>query len=468
MVSRRGQRSIAQMKYHLYNKVFSRKTFPAFSSMFSAGTSAVLPTALQNITIPSGININYGIAYAQLIYSILNALNNFAISQLQQSSFFQSQYLFGTPQPIQSSVDVLQGFLNAYDAYVENCSILYQPAVFDETYFDLSVYQSALGTITNNQGCQQLEQILNQYTQQLQYVDVEDLGITITYNPNVDNYLFNLLQNTGVNDVLSALGQQYNLSAQDFFNTLPDLAKYVLAFLQLINDIINSGFSLDTGWLDRCVLAPNQSSTSTPFIQLQNNVKLQYFAQALGMILDLAPLDFIILMPDYNSPDRDIAILSADRAIIQIFGTILLQHFQDPSLGSLNISQSQYAETYISAYQLFENVHKIVNRKYSNIWYAKMVASAILEIARYPYQQNYTYNAGERSLTYQDFLSYWKQKWSFYGISEADLQFAQQLGEQLQGLAKVQNNLKQSQKSTFLKTYKPIFYYKNFQNIANR
>ncbi|GAA0734701.1 hypothetical protein GCM10009430_49490 [Aquimarina litoralis] len=63
---------------------------------------------------------------------------------------------------------------------------------------------------------------------------------------------------------------------------------------------------------------------------------------------------------------------------------------------------------------------------------------------------------------------YWKTKWKFYGISDQDLQFAQQLGEQLQGQAKIENQIKLAQKSAKTKQYKPIFHYKNFQNIAVR
>jgi hypothetical protein len=65
-------------------------------------------------------------------------------------------------------------------------------------------------------------------------------------------------------------------------------------------------------------------------------------------------------------------------------------------------------------------------------------------------------------------LNYWKTKWSFYGISDQDLQFAQQYGEKLQGQAKVENTIKLAQKSAKVKQYKTIFYYKNFNNIAQR
>ncbi len=51
-----GKRSIAQMKYHLYQKVLNRNTFPAFSAMFNAGVESVLPTTLENIQIPPGLN----------------------------------------------------------------------------------------------------------------------------------------------------------------------------------------------------------------------------------------------------------------------------------------------------------------------------------------------------------------------------------------------------------------------------
>ena len=66
-----GNRNIASMKYHLYQKVLNRNTFPAFSVMFNAGVESVLPTPLQNVQIPPGINTNYGIAYATIISALL-------------------------------------------------------------------------------------------------------------------------------------------------------------------------------------------------------------------------------------------------------------------------------------------------------------------------------------------------------------------------------------------------------------
>ncbi len=166
--------------------------------------------------------------------------------------------------------------------------------------------------------------------------------------------------------------------------------------------------------------------------------------------------------------DNLISILTADKTVISIFGNLFKMHLYDPSPGGINITYSSEIENYAVTYQQFLQVQKIVNRKYSNVWYAKMIASAIIEIARYPYQQNYSYQTGKRTLSYEEFLSYWRTKWKFYGISDEDLQFAQQYGEQIQGQAQIENSLKLAQKSAKVSQYKPIFYYKNFKNIAQR
>jgi len=145
-----GNRSIASMKYHLYQKVLNRNSFPAFSTMFDAGVSSVLPTPLQNVQVPPGINTNYGIAYASIISSLLLALNNLAISKFNPNTNSFSFLDLGQ-SPIfgqTSGIQFVQQSSKLYDKYVQLCSILYQPAVFDETYFDLSVFQPS-NTIIN-------------------------------------------------------------------------------------------------------------------------------------------------------------------------------------------------------------------------------------------------------------------------------------------------------------------------------
>ncbi|ARQ96384.1 hypothetical protein CCL41_gp36 [Sulfolobus islandicus rod-shaped virus 9] len=461
-----GQRSIAQMKYHLYQKVLNRNTFPAFSQMFNAGVSSVLPTPLENISVPKGINTNYGIAYATIISSLLSALNNLAMSIFNPNtnsfSFLQlgQSGIYGQT----SGLDFINKSTQLYDNYVNLCSILYQPAVFDETYFDLSVFQSANTIINRNNACEKIEQYFNSLSYSNISINLQTLGIGNTQIPNVDNYSLSNIQDTGVGDLLNALNLNYN--------QLPDLAKFIVSFIPNLNDIINSGFALDVGWLDRCVLAPEIEESPEYKVQLQNGMILQNFANVFGMILDYSPLDLSILIPEFNPNNITqldlVSILSADKTVISIFGSLFKQHLYDPSPGGINITYSSEIENYAVSYEQFLQVQRIVNKKYSNIWYAKMVASAILEIARYPYQQNYSYSTGKRTLPYNEFLNYWKNKWSFYGISNVDLQFAQQLGEKLQGQAKVENSLKLAQKSAKAKQYKPIFYYKNFKNIAER
>ncbi len=161
-----GKRSIAQMKYHLYQKVLNRKTFPAFSQMFNAGTESVLPTPLENIQIPPGLNTNYGVIYALIISALLSALNNLAISifnpNINSFSFLQlgQSPIYGQT----SGLQFVQQNAQLYDRYVDLCSVLYQPAVFDETYFDLSVYQPANTIINRNNACKKLEQYFNSLT----------------------------------------------------------------------------------------------------------------------------------------------------------------------------------------------------------------------------------------------------------------------------------------------------------------
>ena len=461
-----GKRSIAQMKYHLYKKILYRKSFPSFSEMFNAGVSSVLPTPLENISVPKGLNTNYGIAYASIISSLLSALNNLAISTFNPN--------FNSPSNLQlggslffgqtSGIDFVQQNAQLYDRYVKLCSVLYQPAVFDETYFDLSVYQPAHTIENRNEACKKLEQFFNGITTTNISVNLQNLGVGNTQIPNVDSYSYNNLQNTGIEDLLNSLNVNYN--------QLPDLAKFIVSFIPNLNKIIDSGFALDVGWLDRCALSIEIEEFPTYKVQLKNGMILQNFADVFGMILDYTPLDLAILIPEFNPQSVNeldlVAILTADKTVISIFGSLFKAHLYDPSPGGENITYSSEIENYAVSYEQFLQVQRIVNQRYSNIWYAKMIASAILEIARYPYQQNYSYNSGKRTLSYNDFLNYWRTKWKFYGITNADLEFAKQLGEQMQGQAKVENRLKLSQKGAKVKQYKTIFYYKNFKNIAER
>ncbi|QJF12296.1 hypothetical protein QIT30_gp20 [Saccharolobus solfataricus rod-shaped virus 1] len=471
MPKKKGSRSVAQMKYHLYNKIFNQNVYPAFKAMLSAGIESTLPTSLENVVVPAYMNVNYGIAFAQIIINFLNAINNFSASVLNnfipntaQSNIFNLATLSST-----SALDALNSFTSLYDQYVENCSVLYQIAIFDETSFDASVYAPAPGVIFNNQACKKLESYFANPPTTVTVTTFENLGVGKTQIPAVDNYLYSLVEKTGVADALSKLAQQKNTTPQQYFNSLPDLAKYLLAFLSLINNIIDSGVALDVSWFDRSAFSEREND----YQLLADNIKIQNFSHALGIILDLTPLDFNVLMPDFPTDQNlnDIqlsAILSTERAIISVFGQIFGQHLQELGPGATNISNSQYAETYISNYELYERIQKIVNKKYNNIWYAKMVASAILQVARYTYQGNLSYTAGPRTLPYDQFLQYWKQKWKLYGLSDADLQFAQQIGEQLQGLGRIQTQRKLDQKKVYLQNYKPIFYNKGFKNIANR
>ena len=466
MGKRKSNRNIAQMKYKLYQKVLNRQSFPAFSVMFNAGVESVLPTPLENIQVPPGINTNYGIAYASIISALLSALNNLAISNFNPNTNIQSFLQLGQISIFgqTSGINFVNKSTQLYDYYVNLCKVLYQPAVFDETYFDLSVFQSANTIINRNEACKKLEKYFDSLTNSNVSVDISTLGVGNTQIPNVDNYSLSNIQNTGISDLLNVLNLNYN--------QLPDLAKFIVSFVPNLNDIINSGFALDVGWLDRCVLVPEIQDSQSYKVQLQNGMILQNFANVFGMILDYTPLDLTILIPEFNpndvTLDNLISILTADKTVISIFGNLFKMHLYDPSPGGLNIAYSSEIENYAVTYQQYLQVQKIVNKKYPNVWYAKMIASAIIEIARYPYQQNYSYQTGKRTLPYNEFLNYWKTKWKFYGISDTDLQFAQQLGEKLQGQAQIENSIKLAQKSTKVKEYKPIFYYKNFNNIANR
>jgi hypothetical protein len=250
MARKVGKRSIAQMKYHLYNKVINRNSFPAFSVMFDAGVESVLPTPLQNLQVPPGINTNYGILYALIISALLSALNNLAISIFNPNLNVQSFLELGQSPIFGQTVgiDFVNKSTQLYDYYLDLCKILYQPAVFDETYFDLSVYQPAEAIINRNKACKKLEKYFESLTSTNVSIDLSNLGVGNTQIPISDNFSLQNLQNIGLLDLLNAL----NLD----FNNLPDLAKFIVSFIPNLNEIINSGFALDVGWLDRCVLAP--------------------------------------------------------------------------------------------------------------------------------------------------------------------------------------------------------------------
>jgi len=190
MGKKAGKRSIASMKYHLYKKVLYRETFPSFSVMFNAGIESILPVPLENIKVPKGLNTNYGIAYASIISTLLSALNNLAISvfnpnfnslsnlQLGESSFFGQA----------SGLQFIQQYSQLYDNYSQLCKILYQPAIFDETYFDLSVYQPAHTIENRNEACKKLEQYFDGITTTNISINLQNLGVGNTQIPNVDNY----------------------------------------------------------------------------------------------------------------------------------------------------------------------------------------------------------------------------------------------------------------------------------------
>jgi len=99
--------------------------------------------------------------------------------------------------------------------------------------------------------------------------------------------------------------------------------------------------------------------------------------------------------------------------------------------------------------------------------YAQMVVDATTEIARYSYRANLSYSAGARSLSYPDFLSYWRSKWTFYGLKSEDLAYAQSLGEKFQPGANRQSQQKLQQVDHYAKTYKPLFYRKGYAGVGS-
>jgi len=170
--------------------------------------------------------------------------------------------------------------------------------------------------------------------------------------------------------------------------------------------------------------------------------------------------------PGQETLEDLIATLTADKTLISIFGELFTYHFYNPSPDGASKYASPQAENYAEAYTMYQQINNIVKRRYANVMYAKMVASATIEIARYTYRANLSYQAGARTLSYNDFLNYWRNKWSFYGLKPQDLDYAQQLGEQYQGASALQSQRKLQQLSGYVRTYKPLFYKKNYGGIS--
>ncbi len=469
MGSRKGKRQIAAIKQHLYRKVLYRPTFTAFNAMVNAGTSSTLPTALQSIQIPPGYNVDYGILYAQLVMALLQGINNFLTQILSSINLTVAsvnpislgQFPFNSP--VKFAYQLIESYGTSYDAYVNQCSVLIAPAVFDETNFDLSAYQPAYGFQMQNSFCSQYEQKFHELLTNIQQnniaYDLVTLGVGKTNIPAVENQMFSAVQNTGVSEALS----QANIN----FYSLTDLAQFALSFLSVLNQTLSSGIALDAAWLDRSAFTENVGE----YQQLANNFLLQNFAQFFGVILDFTPLDFAPLMPSFSQEtetlDDLIATLSAEKTIVSIFATLFAYHLYDPSLGGTVMGQSQRIESYAEAFDIYLHINEIVKRRYNNIMYAQMVVDAAVEIARYPYRGNLSYSAGARSLLYSEFLNYWRNKWSFYGLKQEDLAYAQSLGEMYQPGAALQSTYKLQQVAQYARVYKPLFYRKNYSGVGS-
>ncbi len=468
MAYKKGTRNIALMKAHLYRKVLYRPTFPAFVAMVNAGTSATLPTALSNVVVPPGYNTNYGILYSELIASLLQGISNYltqilsAINLAVAGTIATALGQFPFNLSVTNGQQLLSDFGTFYDSYVQQCSTLIVPAVFDETLFDLSAYQPAYGYEMQNAFCQQYEQqfaqLLSQTIQSNVAIDITTLGVGKTNEPATENQMYNAIQGTGVAEALSQAGI-------NFFD-LPDLAQFALSFLAMLNQTLSSGVALDASWLDRSALSEPQGD----YQLLANNFKLQDLAQFFGVVLDFTPLDFGSLMPSFPKEGETledlIATLSAEKTIVSIFATLFVQHMYDPSLGGTVMGQSQRVESYAEAYNVYLHINEIIKRRYANPMYAQMVVDAVTEIARYPYRANLSYDAGQRSLSYNEFLNYWRNKWSFYGLKPEDLQYAQQLGEMYQAGTALQSTQKLQQVGQYARVYKPLFYRKGYAGVG--
>ncbi len=260
MKNRSKGRTIANMKYMIYRKVLSQQNFPAFQSMVNAGTSATLPFALSSITIPPGYNTNYGIAFSQLVSVLLHGINNYltqAVSGISLAVANSAPQTFGQfpfNSPVNNAQQFVEDYGSGYDSYVQQCAELIQPAVFDETLFDLSAYQPAYGYEMQNSFCQQFEQKFSQLTTQViqnnTAFDIITLGVGKTNVSISENLMYNAIKNTGIGEAL----KKANIN----FYSLPDLAQYALAFLAMLNQVLSSGVALDASWLDRSALTQSE------------------------------------------------------------------------------------------------------------------------------------------------------------------------------------------------------------------
>ncbi len=461
------------MKYHLYQKVLSQSAFPAFQAMVTAGTEATLPTALSGIAVPPGYNTNYGIAFAQLVAGLLQGISNYltqilsdiSLSVANASATVLGKYPF-TP-PAQNAQQIIEDYGSGYDSYVNQCAELIQPAVFDETLFDLSAYQPAYGYEMQNSFCHEFEHRFSQLTtlviQNGTAYDVTSLGIGKTDDPIAENLMYDALQNTGVGEALQKAGV-------NFFD-LPDFAQYALAFLAVLNQVLSSGVALDASWFDRSAFSEPVLTPDGEYQLLADEFRLQNLSQWFGVVTDFSTLDFAILMPEFppvaESLEDLIATLSAEKAIVSIFGQLFANHFYNPSPDASSGHVSRQAENYAETYSMYQQINNIIKKRYGNPIYAKIILSAVMEVARYTYRGNLSYQAGARSLSYDEFLKYWRNKWSFYGVSSADLDFAQKLGEQYQGASALQSAQKLRQTAGYARTYKPLFYRPGYSGVGS-
>ncbi len=469
MPRRKGKKYIYAMKDHLYRKVLYRPTFPAFNAMLNAGTSATLPTALQNIVVPPGYNTDYGILYAQLVTALLQGINNYLMQVLSSVNLATANAIaialgqFPFNPPVSNGQQYLIDLGTSYDGYVNECSVLIQPAVFDETLFGLSAFQPAFGYSMEDSYCKSIEQKFHEFFTKIQQnniaYDITTLGVGKTNVPTVEKMMFDAIQGTGVSEALTRTHTN--------FYDLPDLAQFALSYLSVLNKTLSSGIALDASWFDRSAFTANEGD----YQQLANGFLLQNLAQWFGVVTDFTPLDFAILMPSFPEKEETlddlIATLSAEKAIISVFAQLFGQHLYDPSLGGTEISQSLRTGYYASAFDVYLHINEIVKRKYSNVMYAQMMVDAITEIARYPYRGNLSYDAGQRSLSYSEFLKYWRNKWTFYGLKPQDLDYAQKLGERFQAGAHRQSEQKLQRIDYYAKTYKPLFYRKGYRGVGS-
>ncbi len=493
MPQRKGKRQIAAMKDHLYKKVLTQPTFSAFDAMVNAGTTAASPTVppitLQNIATLQGYNTNYGVAYTQIVAGLMQGVNNYLVQKLSNIPLSVAKMIspslgqFPFNPPVNNGQQYISSLGEAYDTYVKQCKQLVVPAVFDETYFDSSVFQPAYNYQMQNNFCTSIEKKLHEFLTNVQRnniaFNIQTLGVGKTNAPTAEELMYNAVQGTGAGEILQPAnvdppgdppGDPPNdPSSQGTVNffTLPDLSQYALSFLAVLNQVLSSGVALDAAWFDRSSFSTDENN----YQLLADGFRLQNLAQWFGMVLDFTPFDLSVLVPEFpeGQPTTDdlFTLLTAEKAIISVFATLFAQHMYDPSLGGTKISQSQRVGSYADAYDVYLRINEIIKKKYSNVMYAQMVVDAATEIARYPYRANLSYTAGVRSLPYDQFLTYWRSKWLTYGVSQTDLQYAQQLGERFQPGAARQSEQKLQQVGQYAKTYKPLFYRKNYAGVGS-